>query len=120
MNATIATQAAADLAGRRGVAFGPVSRIEAHGKATTLLDEQNRVQPVRLHTVEFRGFRKFIEGRPYRLVTGVQVDPATADLHCGIGLRKVHVAGAHACPASTSSCASERPETSVVSSLTSR
>ena len=51
--------------GLRRVAIDPVSRVEGHGKVTILLDAQNRVQQVRLHIVEFRGFEKFIEGRPY-------------------------------------------------------
>ena len=46
--------------GLRRVAIDPVSRVEGHGKVTILLDEANRVQQVRLHIVEFRGFEKFI------------------------------------------------------------
>ncbi|MDR0234020.1 MAG: nickel-dependent hydrogenase large subunit, partial [Zoogloeaceae bacterium] len=49
----------------RRVAIDPVSRVEGHGKVTILLDEQNQVRQVRLHIVEFRGFEKFIQGRPY-------------------------------------------------------
>jgi NAD-reducing hydrogenase large subunit len=49
----------------RRVAIEPVSRVEGHGKVTLLLDENDRVHQVRLHIVEFRGFEKFIQGRPY-------------------------------------------------------
>lgn len=49
----------------RRVAIEPVSRVEGHGKVTLLLDEDGRVHQVRLHIVEFRGFERFIEGRPY-------------------------------------------------------
>src|SRR3989337_1575843 len=49
----------------RRVAIDPVSRVEGHGKVTLLLDENVRVQQVRLHSVEFRGFEKFVQGRPY-------------------------------------------------------
>jgi NAD-reducing hydrogenase large subunit len=49
----------------RRVAIDPVSRVEGHGKVTILLDDANQVQQVRLHIVEFRGFEKFVEGRPY-------------------------------------------------------
>jgi NAD-reducing hydrogenase large subunit len=49
----------------RRVAIDPVSRVEGHGKVTILLDADNQVQQVRLHIVEFRGFEKFIQGRPY-------------------------------------------------------
>lgn len=47
------------------VVVDPVSRVEGHGKVTLLLDENNKVQQARLHIVEFRGFEKFIQGRPY-------------------------------------------------------
>ncbi len=43
----------------------PVTRVEGHGKVTILLDEANRVTQARLHIVEFRGFERFICGRPY-------------------------------------------------------
>ena len=49
----------------RRIAIDPVSRVEGHGKVTLLLDEDDRVHQVRLHIVEFRGFEKFIQGRPY-------------------------------------------------------
>lgn len=49
----------------RRVAIDPVSRVEGHGKVTILLDDDNQVHQVRLHIVEFRGFEKFIQGRPY-------------------------------------------------------
>jgi len=49
----------------RRVAIDPVSRVEGHGKVTLLLDENDRVHQVRLHIVEFRGFEKFVQGRPY-------------------------------------------------------
>ena len=49
----------------RRVAIDPVSRVEGHGKVTLLLDDDNRIHQVRLHIVEFRGFEKFIQGRPY-------------------------------------------------------
>ena len=49
----------------RRVVIEPVSRVEGHGKVTLLLDADDRVHQVRLHIVEFRGFEKFIQGRPY-------------------------------------------------------
>ena len=49
----------------RRVAIEPVSRVEGHGKVTLLLDEHNKVHRVRSHIVEFRGFERFIQGRPY-------------------------------------------------------
>ncbi|OGT90578.1 MAG: NADP oxidoreductase [Gammaproteobacteria bacterium RIFOXYD12_FULL_61_37] len=49
----------------RRVAIEPLSRVEGHGKVTLLLDADDRIQQARLHIVEFRGFEKFIQGRPY-------------------------------------------------------
>jgi len=51
--------------GGRRVVIEPVTRVEGHGKVTILLDEEGRVEQARLHIVEFRGFEKFIQGRPY-------------------------------------------------------
>ena len=51
--------------GLRRVAIDPVSRVEGHGKITLLLDTDNHVHEARFHIVEFRGFEKFIQGRPY-------------------------------------------------------
>lgn len=51
--------------GMRRIAIDPVTRIEGHGKITLLLDNDNHIQEARLHIVEFRGFEKFIQGRPY-------------------------------------------------------
>lgn len=49
----------------RRIAIDPVTRVEGHGKITLRLDEDNHVHEARLHIVEFRGFEKFIQGRPY-------------------------------------------------------
>ena len=49
----------------RRIVIQPVTRVEGHGKVSILLDEDNRVQQARLHIVEFRGFERFIQGRPY-------------------------------------------------------
>jgi NAD-reducing hydrogenase large subunit len=47
------------------VVIEPLTRVEGHGKVTLLQDEDNNIQQARLHIVEFRGFEKFIQGRPY-------------------------------------------------------
>lgn len=60
------------------IAIEPISRVEGHGKVTLLLDENRRVQQARLHIVEFRGFEKFIQGRPYWEV------PTLVQRLCGI------------------------------------
>jgi NAD-reducing hydrogenase large subunit len=43
----------------------PLTRVEGHGKVSILLNEENRVEQARLHIVEFRGFERFIQGRPF-------------------------------------------------------
>jgi len=47
------------------ITIEPVTRVEGHGKVTILLDEKNNVEQARLHIVEFRGFERFIQGRPF-------------------------------------------------------
>ncbi len=88
MNAPLET--ASDPAGLRRVAIDPLSRVEGHGKVTLLLDEHNRVRQARLHIVEFRGFEKFIEGRPYWEV------PVMVQRLCGICPVSHHLAAAKA------------------------
>ncbi len=51
--------------GMKRVVIEPVTRVEGHGKVTILLDEAGEVQQARLHIVEFRGFERFIQGRPF-------------------------------------------------------
>ncbi|MFA5914997.1 MAG: Ni/Fe hydrogenase subunit alpha [Burkholderiales bacterium] len=74
----------------RRVAIDAVSRVEGHGKVTILLDERNQVQQVRLHIVEFRGFERFIQGRPYWEV------PVTVQRLCGICPVSHHLAASKA------------------------
>ena len=47
------------------IVIEPVTRVEGHGKVTILLDEERNVEQARLHIVEFRGFERFIQGRPF-------------------------------------------------------
>ncbi|MDP1606792.1 MAG: Ni/Fe hydrogenase subunit alpha [Rhodocyclaceae bacterium] len=72
------------------VAIEPVSRVEGHGKVTLLLDDDNHVQQVRLHITEFRGFEKFIEGRPFWEV------PVMVQRLCGICPVSHHLAASKA------------------------
>lgn len=58
-------ETAANPEGLRRVAIEPLTRVEGHGKVTLFVDHQDRIHQVRLHIVEFRGFEKFIQGRPY-------------------------------------------------------
>ena len=49
----------------RKITIEPVTRVEGHGKITIQLDDEDRVVQTRLHIVEFRGFERFVQGRPY-------------------------------------------------------
>ena len=74
----------------RRIAIEPVSRVEGHGKVTLLLDDDGKVHQVRLHIVEFRGFEKFIQGRPYWEV------PVMVQRLCGICPVSHHLAASKA------------------------
>ncbi|NQT86243.1 nickel-dependent hydrogenase large subunit, partial [bacterium] len=84
MERTVATPAS------KRIVIEPVTRVEGHGKVTILLDEQNKVQQARLHIVEFRGFERFIQGRPYWEV------PVLVQRLCGICPVSHHLAAAKA------------------------
>ncbi|PIP03016.1 MAG: Ni/Fe hydrogenase subunit alpha [Zetaproteobacteria bacterium CG12_big_fil_rev_8_21_14_0_65_54_13] len=74
----------------RRIAIDPVTRVEGHGKITLLMDAENRVHEARLHIVEFRGFEKFIQGRPFDEV------PTFVQRLCGICPVSHHLAAAKA------------------------
>ncbi len=74
----------------RKIVIEPVTRVEGHGKVTIQLDENNVVQQARLHIVEFRGFERFIQGRPYWEV------PVLVQRLCGICPVSHHLAAAKA------------------------
>ncbi|NKB67554.1 MAG: Ni/Fe hydrogenase subunit alpha [Candidatus Latescibacteria bacterium] len=74
----------------RRIVIEPVTRVEGHGKVTILLDEERKVQQARLHIVEFRGFERFIQGRPFWEV------PVLVQRLCGICPVSHHLAAAKA------------------------
>jgi NAD-reducing hydrogenase large subunit len=74
----------------RRVAIEPVTRVEGHGKVTLLVDHEHRVKQARLHIVEFRGFEKFVQGRPYWEL------PVMVQRLCGICPVSHHLAAAKA------------------------
>jgi len=74
----------------RKITIHPVTRIEGHAKVTIHLDDQNEVTEARLHIVEFRGFERFILGRPYWEV------PVIVQRLCGICPVSHHLAAAKA------------------------
>jgi NAD-reducing hydrogenase large subunit len=72
------------------IVIEPVTRVEGHGKVTILLDQDNRVLQARLHVVEFRGFERFIQGRPFWEV------PVLVQRLCGICPVSHHLCAAKA------------------------
>ena len=72
------------------IAIDPLSRVEGHGKVTLLVDKDHHIRQARLHIVEFRGFEKFIQGRPYWEV------PVLVQRLCGICPVSHHLAAAKA------------------------
>ncbi len=72
------------------VTIEPVTRVEGHGKVTIQLDDNNNVEQTRLHIVEFRGFERFVQGRPYWEA------PVLVQRLCGICPVSHHLAAAKA------------------------
>lgn len=72
------------------ITIEPVTRVEGHGKVTIHLDDNNNVIQTRLHIVEFRGFERFIQGRPYWEA------PVIVQRLCGICPVSHHLAAAKA------------------------
>jgi len=84
------TTATAGSSKARKITIQPVTRVEGHGKVTIHLDSNNEVTEARLHIVEFRGFERFILGRPYWEV------PVIVQRLCGICPVSHHLAAAKA------------------------
>jgi len=55
----------------RTVVIDPVTRIEGHAKISIYLDDAGEVDDARFHVVEYRGFEKFCEGRPFTEMAGI-------------------------------------------------
>ena len=72
------------------IVIDPVTRVEGHGRVTIKLNDQNIVEQARLHIVEFRGFERFILGRPFWEV------PVLVQRLCGICPVSHHLAAAKA------------------------
>jgi NAD-reducing hydrogenase large subunit len=72
------------------ITIEPVTRVEGHGKVTVHLDDNGNVSQTRLHIVEFRGFERFVQGRPYWEA------PVLVQRLCGICPVSHHLAAAKA------------------------
>lgn len=60
------------------IVLEPISRIEGHGKITIYLDDDGKVADTKFHVTQYRGFEKFVEGRPYYEM------PSIVERICGI------------------------------------
>lgn len=74
----------------RKITIEPVTRVEGHGKVTIHMDDAGNVSQSRLHIVEFRGFERFVQGRPYWEA------PVLVQRLCGICPVSHHLAAAKA------------------------
>jgi NAD-reducing hydrogenase large subunit len=72
------------------ITIEPVTRVEGHGKVTIKLNDAGQVTDSRLHIVEFRGFERFVQGRPYWEA------PVLVQRLCGICPVSHHLAAAKA------------------------
>ncbi len=53
------------------IIIDPVTRIEGHAKISVFVDDAGNVSGAEFHVVEFRGFEKFCEGRPFSEMPGI-------------------------------------------------
>ncbi|MBI4892781.1 MAG: Ni/Fe hydrogenase subunit alpha [Acidobacteria bacterium] len=62
----------------RTITINHVTRIEGHAKIDIHLNDQGKVASTQFHVTQYRGFEKFVEGRPYYEM------PAITARICGI------------------------------------
>ncbi|MEI8251109.1 MAG: Ni/Fe hydrogenase subunit alpha [Synechococcus sp. ELA057] len=55
----------------RTITIDPVTRIEGHARITLQLDAEGHLRHARFHVVEYRGFERFCEGRPFTDMAGI-------------------------------------------------
>ncbi|MCW4009740.1 MAG: Ni/Fe hydrogenase subunit alpha [Candidatus Bathyarchaeota archaeon] len=73
------------------IVISPITRIEGHAKVTIFLNDDSSVRDARFEVVDFRGFEKFSEGRPFYEM------PSITARACGICPVSHLVASAQAC-----------------------
>lgn len=73
------------------IVISPITRIEGHAKVTIHLGKDDSVKEARFHVVDFRGFEKFCEGRPFYEM------PSITSRSCGICPVSHLIASAKAC-----------------------
>jgi NAD-reducing hydrogenase large subunit len=77
----------------KALVIEPVTRIEGHGKVTIFLDDNNNVKDAHFAVTQFRGFEKFVEGRPFTEM------PSIVERICGICPVSHSLAASKACDA---------------------
>jgi NAD-reducing hydrogenase large subunit len=77
----------------REIVIDPVTRIEGHAKITLKLGNTGDVADAQFHVTQFRGFEKFVEGRPLTEM------PSLMARTCGICPVSHLIAGSKACDA---------------------
>jgi NAD-reducing hydrogenase large subunit len=75
------------------IVISPITRIEGHAQVTIFLNQDDTVKDARFQVVDFRGFEKFTEGRPFYEM------PSITSRSCGICPVSHLVASAKACDA---------------------
>ncbi len=81
------------MSATRTITIDPVTRIEGHGKITLQLDAHGKLVDAQFHVTQFRGFEKFVEGRPLTEM------PSIMARICGICPVSHLMASAKACDA---------------------
>ena len=75
------------------IVISPVTRIEGHAQVSIFLNDDDSVKDARFKIVDFRGFEKFTEGRPFYEM------PSITSRSCGICPVSHLLASAKACDA---------------------
>jgi NAD-reducing hydrogenase large subunit len=78
---------------KKEIVISPITRIEGHAKVTIFLDNDAAVKNARFQVVDFRGFEKFCDGRPFYEM------PSITSRSCGICPVSHILASAKACDA---------------------
>jgi NAD-reducing hydrogenase large subunit len=73
------------------ITIAPVTRIEGHARISLFLDDNGTVSDARFQVTQFRGFERFVEGRPFFEM------PALTARTCGICPVSHELASAKAC-----------------------
>jgi NAD-reducing hydrogenase large subunit len=75
------------------ISISPITRIEGHAQVTIMLNDDDSVKEALFKVVDFRGFEKFTEGRPFYEM------PSITSRACGICPVSHLLASAKACDA---------------------